>query len=80
MVYLALAIPPLLMVLTLIMERVEQPLRAEAVSDDIAAWLERAGPEEIEAFVSQGLSPSLDRYWRRRTSRVRSRALRVIRH
>jgi hypothetical protein len=80
MVYFALVIPPLLMVLTLVMERVEQPLRAEAVSDDIATWLDRAGPEEIESFVSEGLSPSLDRYWRRRARGARTRALRMIRH
>lgn len=72
MVYFALVTPLLLLGLALVMERIELPLRAAAVSDEIAEWLDRAGPEEIESFVTEGLSMPLDRYWRRRGG-VRSR-------
>jgi hypothetical protein len=52
--------------LLLVMERVERPLRQESVSDQLAAFLDAAGPDDIEAFISQGLAPALDRYWKRR--------------
>lgn len=52
--------------LLLVMERVERPLRQASVSDQLSAFLDAAGPDDIEAFISQGLSPALDRYWRRR--------------
>lgn len=65
MVLVALTVPPLLLVLALVMERLEQPLRDAAVSDEISEWLERAAPDEIEHLVSEGLSRPLNRYWRR---------------
>ena len=52
--------------LLLVMERVERPLRQASVSDQLAAFLDAAGPDDIEAFISQGLAPALDRYWKRR--------------
>ena len=52
--------------LLLVMERVERPLGEDRVSEQLAAFLDAAGPEDIEAFISDGLAPALDRYWRRR--------------
>lgn len=79
MVFIALVIPLFLMGLALVMERVEQPLREEAVSDEIAQWLEHAAPEEIESFVSNGLSRPIKRYWRRSGNGPRLRGLRTPR-
>jgi len=47
------------------MERVEAPLRDEAIGDQVAHFLETARPDEVERFVRDGLARSLDRYWRR---------------
>lgn len=52
--------------LLLVMERVERPLGRDSVTDQLATFLEAAGPDDIEAFISDGLAPALDRYWRRR--------------
>ena len=52
--------------LLLAMERVERPLGEGSVGDQLAAFLDAAGPDDIEAFISEGLAPALDRYWRRR--------------
>ena len=52
--------------LLLAMERVEQPLRKVSVVDELAGFLDTAHPDEVEAFVSEGLAPALDRYWKRR--------------
>ncbi len=62
----ALLLPFLLLLLMLAMERVEAPLRAEAVGEEIESFLEDARPEEVETFVSEGFAPALERYWRRR--------------
>lgn len=80
MVLFALFVPLLLLCLALVMERLEAPLREEAVSEEITEWLERAGPEEIEHFVSEGLSRPLNRYWRRRKNGPRGRVRWVIHH
>jgi hypothetical protein len=63
---LALLLPVLLLLLMLGMERVEGPLREDAVSDQLETFLDSARPEEVETFVSEGFAPALDRYWRRR--------------
>ena len=68
---LALGFPGVLLVLMLAMERVEAPLRDEAVGDHLVDFLESARPEEVERFVSQGLASALDRYWSRRSWRNR---------
>lgn len=60
------AFPVALLVLMLVMERVERPLRSGAVGEDLVGFLESARPEEVETFVSEGFAPALDRYWRRR--------------
>jgi hypothetical protein len=71
MILLALAFPAVLLALMLAMERVEAPLRDESIGDQLIDFLDSARPDEIETFVSQGLSTALDRYWRRRTFRAR---------
>ncbi len=63
---LTLLFPLLLLALMLAMERVERPLRGQSVDADLEAFLESARPEEVEAFVSQGMAPALERYWKRR--------------
>jgi hypothetical protein len=62
----ALLLPLLLLLLLLAMERVERPLSRASVSDQIESFLETARPEEVEAFISEGLARPLDDYWKRR--------------
>lgn len=62
----ALLMPVLLLVLMLMMERVERPLRLDSVSDQLESFLDSARPEEVETYVSEGFAPALERYWRRR--------------
>ena len=62
----ALLLPVLLLVLMLMMERVERPLRGEDVSDELENFLDSARPDEVETYVSEGFAPALERYWRRR--------------
>ena len=71
MILLALAFPGVLLALMVAMERVERPLRDEAIGDQLIDFLDSARPDEVETFVSQGLSTALDRYWRRRSLRSR---------
>jgi hypothetical protein len=68
MVVLALVVifPIALMLLMLVMERVEQPLRSVSIGEQLAGFLDSARPDEVETFVSEGFAPALDRYWRRR--------------
>ncbi len=63
---LALLSPLGLLVLLLGMERVERPLRELSLVEQLAGFLDSAQPEEVEAFISEGLAPALDRYWKRR--------------
>lgn len=74
---LTLAFPGVLLVLMLAMERVEAPLRDEAVGEHLTTFLADARPDEVETFVSQGLARALDRYWRRRALRSRLLARRL---
>ena len=62
----ALLLPVLLLVLMLMMERVERPLRVDSVSEQLESFLDTARPEEVETYVSEGFAPALERYWRRR--------------
>lgn len=69
---LALLLPVLLLLLMLGMEKVEGPLREDAVSEELESFLDAARPDEVETFVSEGFAPALDRYWsRRRFGRLR---------
>lgn len=62
-----LLLPVLLLMLMLGMERVERPLRETgSSSDELESFLDSARPEEVEAFISEGFGPALERYWRRR--------------
>lgn len=63
---LTLTLPVGLLLLMLAMERVERPLRRESVTDQLGDFLATARPEEVEAFISEGYGPALERYWRRR--------------
>jgi len=63
---LALLVPVLLLFLMLGMERVEGPLREDAVSEQLEGFLDPARPDEVETFVSEGYAPAMERYWRRR--------------
>ena len=60
----ALLFPLLLLALLLVMERVERPLRKGSISDQLEGFLDTARPEDVEAFISEGLAPALERYWR----------------
>lgn len=62
----ALLVPLLLLGLMLGMERVEASLRSESSADDLASFLDTARPEEVEAYISEGFGPALERYWKRR--------------
>ena len=61
-----LLMPVLLLLLMLGMEKVEGPLREDAVSEQLESFLDSARPDEVETFVSEGFAPALDRYWKRR--------------
>ena len=63
---LTLLLPVLLLLLMLGMERVEGPLREDAVGEQLESFLDTARPDEVETFVSEGFAPALDRYWKRR--------------
>ncbi len=74
----ALLFPVALMTGTMLMERVEAPLRREAIGEQVVRFLETARPDEVETFVSEGFAPALDRYWQRQPQRRSAR--RVLRH
>ena len=63
---LTLMLPLFLLLLMLGMEKVEGPLREDAVSEQLESFLDSARPDEVETFVSEGFAPALDRYWKRR--------------
>lgn len=75
---LALAFPGVLLALVLAMERVEAPLRDQAVGERLTEFLEEARPDEVETFVSQGLANALNRYWRRRSLRAKLLTRRLV--
>lgn len=61
-----LLLPLLLLGLMLGMEHVERPLRESSSQDQLTTFLDTARPEEVEAFISDGFGPALERYWKRR--------------
>ena len=63
---LTLLLPVMLLLLMLGMEKIEGPLREDAVSEQLESFLDSARPDEVETFVSEGFAPALDRYWKRR--------------
>lgn len=66
-----LCFPLVLLALAVVMGRVEQPLRDDAVGEQLVEVLDDARLEDVETLVSRGLAPALDRYWRRRSWRGR---------
>ena len=66
----ALAMPFVLLLLMLAMERVEQPLRVDELEQDVRGVLLAAEDgvpaEQVESLVREGYGPALKRYWRRR--------------
>ncbi|MEP7054655.1 MAG: hypothetical protein ABI912_05345 [Actinomycetota bacterium] len=68
MIALALLFPFLLLLLMLLMERVEGPLRRDEVGSQLETFLETAQADEVETFVTEGFAPALDRYWRRKAA------------
>jgi hypothetical protein len=69
--------PLILLALMLSMERVERPLRDEAVVDRVEPVLASGRPDEVETIVSTGAAVAVDRYWRRVRRRGRLFARRV---
>ena len=65
MAVLAVLFPPLLLLLMMLMERVEGPLRRDEIGDQLDNFLDTARAEEVETFVTEGFGPALDHYWRR---------------
>ena len=64
---LALLLPLALLGLMLGMERVERPLRQDdSMNAELSSFLDTARPEEVEAYISEGFAPALERYWKRR--------------
>ena len=66
LLHVTLLLPFLLLLLMLGMEKVEGPLREDAVTEQLETFLDSARPDEVETFVSEGFAPALDRYWKRR--------------
>ena len=65
-------LPGALLILLVVMDHVERPLRRASVNELLETFLDTAQPEEVEIFVSQGFGPALDTYWRRhRLTQVR---------
>ena len=74
MVYAATLVTPVaLLLLMLVMERVERPLRRESIGEQLVDFLETARPDEVETYVSEGFAPALERYWGRRATAARRR-------
>jgi hypothetical protein len=65
------ALPLFLLGLMLAMDKVEQPLRRDALGEQLMDFLDSARPDEVETYVRQGFGPALDSYWRRRRSSSR---------
>jgi len=66
MAFIAVMFPFVLLLLMLLMERVEGPLRRDEIGSQLEDFLDTARAEEVETYVTEGFGPALDRYWRRR--------------
>ncbi|HSP37837.1 MAG TPA: hypothetical protein VLR26_08790 [Frankiaceae bacterium] len=67
----ALAMPFVLMLLMLAMERVEEPLRVDQAGQDVRGLLHpdhdaKVLADQVESLVRESYGPALERYWRRR--------------
>ncbi len=69
-VWLVAAIPLLIMLFALMMERVETRLRDVAVQEDeVEQFLEQARPDEVRALFRQGIGRALELFRLRRVGR-----------
>ncbi len=69
MLLLTLAFPVALLGLLALMDWIEAPLRSDDHARRLPAFLDTAGPEEIEDYVRDGLRAALDRHWLRQRIR-----------
>ncbi|HWB66168.1 MAG TPA: hypothetical protein VG708_05000 [Mycobacteriales bacterium] len=58
--------PLLLMAVTLLMQRVEQPLRDESLGDRVVDVLRAGGDDDVEQLVAGLTKEPLRRYWQQR--------------
>lgn len=73
-ILLTIAIPLLIMLFALAMERVENRLRDVVVAEDeIEELLEQAGPEEVGALFGSGIGRALELFRLRRFGRAGAR-------
>lgn len=73
-VFLVLLIPLLLMVFALLMERLEHRLRMSTMSGhDVEEFLDKAKPDEVNAFIKEGWTGALASFRRRRGPRGKPR-------
>jgi hypothetical protein len=76
MLLLALGFPLVLLALLAFMDWIEAPLRSDDSARTLPAFLDTAGPDEIEDYVRHGLKAALDRHWlRQRVRRLLPRGL-----
>lgn len=69
-------IPALLMLATFGLERLESSLNRDALqASDVAEFLERAQPSEVNTLVRDGMPEALDCFHRRRTQAANYPAL-----
>ena len=78
-VWIVFAVPVVVMLFALFMERVETRLRHVAVQEDeVEEFLESAQPDEVRALYGHGIGRALELFrLRRRGSRTRGRRVRV---
>jgi len=76
MLLLALGFPFVLLALLAVMDWIEAPLRSDEQARKLPAFLDSAGPDEIEDYVRDGLKAALERHWlRQRVRRLVPRGL-----
>ena len=64
-----LCFPLALLGLLMLMDWIEGPLRSDDNARGLPAFLDEAGPDEIEDYVRYGLKAALDRHWLRQRLR-----------
>ncbi|MFL6238816.1 MAG: hypothetical protein ACJ735_04880 [Actinomycetes bacterium] len=82
MLLFALGFPLVLLALLAFMDWIEAPLRSDDSARKLPAFLDTAGPDEIEDYVRDGLKAALERHWLRQRMRrllSRGRPARMVR-
>jgi hypothetical protein len=69
MLLLTLGFPLVLLALLAVMDWIEAPLRSDDSARQLPAFLDDAGPDEVEDYVRHGLKATLDRHWMRQRMR-----------